>query len=79
VIDKADRVDISFNAVGIPNTKILNVPLVELDAEQFSLPITSYTRTYFLTARIAARRASHWWEATVRRWRQGGTRPNSIR
>jgi NAD(P)-dependent dehydrogenase (short-subunit alcohol dehydrogenase family) len=56
VIDKAGRVDISFNAVGIPNTKIVGVPLVELDVEQFSLPITAYTTSYFLTARLAARR-----------------------
>ena len=35
VIDKAGRVDIAFNAVGIPDTKILGVPLVELDVEQF--------------------------------------------
>jgi NAD(P)-dependent dehydrogenase (short-subunit alcohol dehydrogenase family) len=55
VIDKAGRVDISFNAIGIPNPK-LRVPLVELDVEQFSLPIASYTRSYFLTARLAARR-----------------------
>jgi NAD(P)-dependent dehydrogenase (short-subunit alcohol dehydrogenase family) len=56
VIDKAGRVDISFNAVGIPDAKILGVPLVELDLEQFSLPLTSYTISYFLTARLAARR-----------------------
>jgi NAD(P)-dependent dehydrogenase (short-subunit alcohol dehydrogenase family) len=56
VIDKAGRVDISFNAVGIPDAKILGVPLVEIDVEQFSLPIASYTRSYFLTARLAARR-----------------------
>jgi NAD(P)-dependent dehydrogenase (short-subunit alcohol dehydrogenase family) len=56
VIDTAGRVDISFDAVGIPGTKLLGVPLAELDAEQFSLPITSYTRSYFLTARLAARR-----------------------
>jgi NAD(P)-dependent dehydrogenase (short-subunit alcohol dehydrogenase family) len=55
VIDKAGRLDISFNAVGIPDTKILGVPLVEVDVEQFSLPITAYTRSYFLTARLAAR------------------------
>src|SRR5712664_2110420 len=55
VIDKAGRVDISFNAVGIPDTKILGVPLLEMDVEQFSLPIASYTRSYFLTARLAAR------------------------
>src|SRR5712692_10311473 len=55
VIDKAGRVDISFNAVGIPNAKILGVPLVELDLKQFSLPIAAYTTSYFLTARLAAR------------------------
>jgi NAD(P)-dependent dehydrogenase (short-subunit alcohol dehydrogenase family) len=55
VIDKGGRVDISFNAVGIPDTKIVGVPLAELDAGQFSLPITSYTTSYFLTARLAAR------------------------
>jgi NAD(P)-dependent dehydrogenase (short-subunit alcohol dehydrogenase family) len=56
VIDRAGRVDISFNAVGVPDTKVLGVPLAELDAEQFSLPITTYTTSYFLTARLAARR-----------------------
>ena len=55
VLDQAGRVDISFNALGIPNPKI-RVPLVELDVEQFSLPIATYTRSYFLTARLAARR-----------------------
>ena len=56
VIDKTGRVDISFNAVGIPDATILGVPLIELDVEQFSLAITAYTRSYFLTARLAARR-----------------------
>ena len=56
VIDKAGRVDISFNAVGIPDTKIVGVPLVELDVEHFALPITAYATSYFLTARLAARR-----------------------
>jgi NAD(P)-dependent dehydrogenase (short-subunit alcohol dehydrogenase family) len=55
VTDKAGRVDISFNAIGIPNPKT-RVPLVELDVEQFSRPIATYTRSYFLTARLAARR-----------------------
>jgi NAD(P)-dependent dehydrogenase (short-subunit alcohol dehydrogenase family) len=56
VIDKAGRVDISFNAVGVPDATILGVPLVELDVERFSLAITAYMRSYFLTARLAARR-----------------------
>jgi len=55
VIDKAGHLDISFNAVGIPDTEIVGVPLVELDVEKFSLPIATYTRSYFLTARLAAR------------------------
>ncbi len=56
VIDAAGRVNVSFNAVGIPNTTILGVPLTELDVEQFSLPMTTYVTSYFLTARLAARR-----------------------
>jgi NAD(P)-dependent dehydrogenase (short-subunit alcohol dehydrogenase family) len=56
VSDRAGRIDVSFNAIGIPDTKIVGVPLVELDAEQFSLPITAYATSYFLTARLAARR-----------------------
>ncbi len=55
VIDQAGRVDISFNAIGIPNTKIVGVPLAELDVATFSLPITTYTTSYFLTASLAAR------------------------
>jgi NAD(P)-dependent dehydrogenase (short-subunit alcohol dehydrogenase family) len=56
VIDTAGRIDIAFNAIGIPNAKIVGVPLVELDVEQFSLAIVTYLTSYFLTARLAARR-----------------------
>jgi NAD(P)-dependent dehydrogenase (short-subunit alcohol dehydrogenase family) len=56
VMDDAGRVDISFNAIGIPNEKIVGIPLIELDVEQFLVPIVSYTKSYFLTARLAARR-----------------------
>ena len=56
VTDTAGHLDISFNAVGIPDAKILGVPLVELDVEQFALPIATYAISYFLTARMAARR-----------------------
>jgi NAD(P)-dependent dehydrogenase (short-subunit alcohol dehydrogenase family) len=55
VTGSAGRVDISFNAVGIPDTTILGVPLTDLDVERFSLPVAAYTRSYFLTARTAAR------------------------
>lgn len=56
VIDKAGHLDISFNAIGTPDTDILGVPLAEVDAERFALPITTYVTSYFLTARLAARR-----------------------
>jgi len=56
VVDKANRIDISFNAVGIPNTKLQGVALVELAVEEFFLPIATYARSYFLTSRLAARR-----------------------
>jgi NAD(P)-dependent dehydrogenase (short-subunit alcohol dehydrogenase family) len=56
VIDKAGAVDISFNAIGLPDADIVGTPLIEMDVEKFSLPIAAYSRSYFLTARLAARR-----------------------
>jgi NAD(P)-dependent dehydrogenase (short-subunit alcohol dehydrogenase family) len=56
VVEKAGRVDISFNAIGIPNAEILGVPLIDLDVERFAQPMATYTTSYFLTARLAARR-----------------------
>jgi NAD(P)-dependent dehydrogenase (short-subunit alcohol dehydrogenase family) len=55
VAARAGKIDISFNAVGIRNTTLQGVALTELDVEQFSAPIATYTRSYFLTSRIAAR------------------------
>jgi NAD(P)-dependent dehydrogenase (short-subunit alcohol dehydrogenase family) len=55
VIDDAGRLDISFNAVGVPNAQILGVPLVEVALERFALPLTGLVTSYFLTARLAAR------------------------
>lgn len=55
VVGTVGRVDISFNAVGMPNAEILGVPLVDLAADRFSLPLATYPASYFLTARLAAR------------------------
>jgi NAD(P)-dependent dehydrogenase (short-subunit alcohol dehydrogenase family) len=55
VVDRAGRVDVSFNAIGNTDPNIMGVALTEMGVEQFSLPITTYTRSYFLTARLAAR------------------------
>jgi NAD(P)-dependent dehydrogenase (short-subunit alcohol dehydrogenase family) len=56
VAAKAGAIDISFCAIGISNALPQRPPLLELSAEQFALPITTYTQANFLTARIAARR-----------------------
>lgn len=56
VIKKAGKVDISFNAIGIPQKGIQGIPLTELSLECFSLPITTYTQSHFVTAKAAARR-----------------------
>ena len=56
VVDEAGHVDIAFNAIGIPGTNILGVPLLALSVEQFSLPVKTYATAYFVIARAAAKR-----------------------
>ncbi len=56
VMAQTGRLDISFNAAGFSNAKALGVPLVELGLAEFARPITDYMTSYFLTARLAARR-----------------------
>lgn len=56
VIGQAGRIDVSFNAIGLPMEKIAGPSLVEMDAEMFFLPIANYAHSYFLTARLAGRR-----------------------
>jgi NAD(P)-dependent dehydrogenase (short-subunit alcohol dehydrogenase family) len=55
VAEKAGAIDISFNAISIARA-VPKSPLLELSAEDFALPITTYTQANFLTARSAARR-----------------------
>ncbi len=56
VVNKAGGIDISFNAAGIPQPGIQGISLAELSVDSFLLPITSYARSHFLTARAAVRR-----------------------
>jgi NAD(P)-dependent dehydrogenase (short-subunit alcohol dehydrogenase family) len=57
VVQRFGHVDISFNAVtAVPQPGVQGIPLIELSPESFTLPITAYSRTNFLTARAAARR-----------------------
>ena len=56
IIKEAGKIDISFNAIGIPQKGIQGIPLTELSVESFALPITTYTQSHFITARAAASR-----------------------
>ncbi|HKA42694.1 MAG TPA: SDR family oxidoreductase [Burkholderiales bacterium] len=56
VAEKAGGIDVSFNAIGIPQAGIQGIPIIELPVDSFSLPIATYTRAHFLTARAAIRR-----------------------
>ncbi|MFT3781789.1 MAG: SDR family oxidoreductase [Nibricoccus sp.] len=56
VVKSAGKIDISFNAIGIPQPGIQGRPIPELPVENFLLPITTYLRSHFLTARAAVRR-----------------------
>jgi NAD(P)-dependent dehydrogenase (short-subunit alcohol dehydrogenase family) len=55
VVNKAATVDISFNAIGIPQHGMQGIPLTELSVDSFSLPIVTYAQAHFVTARAAAR------------------------
>lgn len=52
VARKAKRVDISFNLIAYGDVQL---PLMELSADDFARPISNAVRTHFLTTRAAAR------------------------
>jgi NAD(P)-dependent dehydrogenase (short-subunit alcohol dehydrogenase family) len=56
VIDMTGRIDISFDAIGIPQEEEQGILLTDLPLEAFALPIVTHATSYFLTARLAARR-----------------------
>ncbi|MEJ7643477.1 MAG: SDR family oxidoreductase [Chryseolinea sp.] len=55
VMQRTGGVDISFNAIGLRNTTLQGVPLVDLALHQFMAPILSHVQSNFLTARISGR------------------------
>jgi NAD(P)-dependent dehydrogenase (short-subunit alcohol dehydrogenase family) len=54
LVEKEGKLDISFNAIGIKQTGVQGVPLLELSPEGFTHPILSYTKSHFITAKAAA-------------------------
>lgn len=55
IVEQTGSIDISFNAVGIPHTGIQGIPTVDLSVESYMLPIQTYAKTNFLTAKAAGR------------------------
>ena len=56
IAEKTGRIDISFNAIGIPQQGMQGIPLTALSVESFALPVVTYMRSHFITARAAAKR-----------------------
>ena len=52
VVDKTATVDISFNAIGIPQQGMQGIPLTELSVDNFAAPINIYARAHFVTGQI---------------------------
>lgn len=52
VVTRSGRIDVSFNLISFGDVQ---KPLMELSPEDFTRPITTVTRTHFLTTRAAAR------------------------
>ena len=55
VIEKAGCVDISINAISLPQRGVQGIPLIKLTAESFTLPIMTYMKSHFLTTSAAVR------------------------
>jgi NAD(P)-dependent dehydrogenase (short-subunit alcohol dehydrogenase family) len=55
LVESVGRIDVSFNAIGLPQKGIQGVPLTELSVRSFMLPVETYVRAHFITARAAAR------------------------
>src|SRR5687768_1777784 len=55
LIRKSGKVDISFNAIGLPQTGHQGTALLELSLKNFLHPIATYSQSHFITAKAAAR------------------------
>ncbi|MCU7727891.1 SDR family oxidoreductase [Actinoplanes sp. KI2] len=55
VVARHGGIDISFNAIGLPQPGVQGTALVDLDLERFTAPIHTYLTSHFLTAQVAGR------------------------
>ena len=54
IVKKAGSIDISFNAIWIRGD-LQGTPLIQMDCDDFTLPVLTGVKTHFLTASAAAR------------------------
>lgn len=54
VVERAGRIDILFNAIGMEDVQ--GIPLLEIPLDDLAHPVLTATRTQFLTARAVGRR-----------------------
>ncbi len=55
IVDQAQQIDIIFNAISIPQQGMQGVWMADLQPDDFMLPVTTYSRSNFITATAAAR------------------------
>lgn len=56
VFEKTGKIDVSFNAIGIPQEGEQGTLLTDVSLENFIKPIVTYARSQFITSRAAARK-----------------------
>jgi NAD(P)-dependent dehydrogenase (short-subunit alcohol dehydrogenase family) len=56
VENKTGKIDISFNAIGLPQTGHQGTAFTELTLENYLHPITYYSQSHFITAKAAIKR-----------------------
>jgi NAD(P)-dependent dehydrogenase (short-subunit alcohol dehydrogenase family) len=56
VANKAGKIDISFNAIGLPQTGHQGTAFTALTLEDYLRPISYYSQSHFITAKAAAKR-----------------------
>jgi NAD(P)-dependent dehydrogenase (short-subunit alcohol dehydrogenase family) len=56
IFEKTGQIDISFNAIGVPQKDMQGTLLTDLPVERFTMPIMTYAKSHFITSRAAARR-----------------------
>lgn len=56
IFEKTGKIDISFNATGVPAQGWQGTLLADLPLEKFITPIDTYAKSHFITARASARK-----------------------